>query len=160
MACWPASTGFAGAEVIGPAKAYRSIDTWCDRPFADGVVLVGDAAGHNDPIIGQGLSITMADVRAVTDALLTGDDWTDPALFEPYAVERLERLRRLRATAQVYALATGGQGWASDPEARAGLRDEPDSYVIRVAAVIGPWGVSEEVFLPDNIERLRTPQPA
>jgi len=160
MACWPASSGFAGAEVIGPAKAYRSIDTWCERPFAESVVLVGDAAGHNDPIIGQGLSITMADVRGVTDALLSGDDWTDPALFEPYAVERLERLRRLRATAQVYALAAGGQGWARDPEARAVLRDEPDSFLLRVAAVIGPWGVPDEVFLPENIERLRTPQPA
>ena len=160
MACWPASTDFAGAEVIGPAKAYRSIDTWCARPFAEGVVLVGDAAGHNDPIIGQGLSITMADVRGVTDALLAGDDWTDSGLFEPYAVERLERLHRLRATARGLR--------RSPPAVRGGPATPSPGGATRRARLVPharrrrgrPWDVPDEVFLPENIERLRTPPPA
>ena len=118
MACWPGSAGFRDAEVVGPARGYRSVDTWCERPYADGVVLIGDAAGHNDPLIGQGLSIASADIRAVTEALLSTDDWS-PGLFEAYGRERHERMRRLRATAQVYTLAVAGQYWAR-PAGRAG----------------------------------------
>ena len=58
-------------------------------------MLIGDAAGHNDPIIGQGLSITYRDVRIVRDVLLGGDDWS-PAAFAAYGEERRERMRRLR----------------------------------------------------------------
>ena len=38
-------------------------------PFVPGVVLIGDAAGHDDPIIGQGLSIAYRDVRIVRDLM-------------------------------------------------------------------------------------------
>jgi 2-polyprenyl-6-methoxyphenol hydroxylase-like FAD-dependent oxidoreductase len=55
---------------------------------------------NNDPIIGQGLSTTLRDVRMVRDALLETSDWTDSALFEPYAEERRERMRRLRFVAR------------------------------------------------------------
>jgi len=65
---------------------------------APGVVLIGDAAGHNDPIIGQGTSITLRDVRIVRDILRAGD-WREAA-FEGYVVERLERMRRLRIAAR------------------------------------------------------------
>lgn len=160
MECWPGSEAFAAADVIGPAKAYRSVDTWCEHPFADGVVLIGDAAGHNDPIIGQGLSITMADVLGVTRALLGTDDWTGADLFEPYATERLERLRRLRATAQVYALATGGQSWAGDPDARRVLRNDPVAGTVRAAAIVGPGVLPEELFTQESIDRMLAPSPA
>ena len=63
------------------------------------MVLVGDAAGHNDPLIGQGLSITQADVRNITDALLSTDDWSAPGVFDEYGREQAERLRRLRIAA-------------------------------------------------------------
>src|SRR3954451_13259984 len=33
-------------------------DTWSERPYVRGAVLIGDAAGHSDPIIGQGLTLT------------------------------------------------------------------------------------------------------
>ena len=61
-------------------------------------MLIGDAAGHNDPIIGQGLSITYRDVRIVRDVLLGSDDWS-PAAFAAYGEERRERMRRLRFVA-------------------------------------------------------------
>jgi hypothetical protein len=44
------------------------------------VVLIGDAAGHNDPIIGQGTSITLRDVRIVQEIILS-EDWR-PSSFE------------------------------------------------------------------------------
>src|SRR4029079_14229770 len=65
----------------------------------EGVVLVGDAAGWNDPIIGLGLSITYRDVRIVSDILKASDDWS-PKAFAPYAEERAERMRRLRIDGQ------------------------------------------------------------
>jgi flavin-dependent dehydrogenase len=47
-------------------------DTWTDTPFVDGVVLIGDAAGYNDPIIGEGLSIALRDAKIVRDLVLDG----------------------------------------------------------------------------------------
>jgi len=98
----PGSDALAGARPAGPCQAYGNEDTWTDVPVTDGVVLVGDAAGHNDPIIGQGLSITMRDVRIVSDILLASADWS-PAAFTPYAEERAERMRRLRFVAALDA---------------------------------------------------------
>jgi 2-polyprenyl-6-methoxyphenol hydroxylase-like FAD-dependent oxidoreductase len=66
------------------------------------VVLIGDAAGHNDPLTGQGLSITLRDVRIVRDIVLARD-WRQTA-FESYVEERSERMRRLRITARFTAL--------------------------------------------------------
>jgi 2-polyprenyl-6-methoxyphenol hydroxylase-like FAD-dependent oxidoreductase len=153
MACWPGSTGFLDARAAGPAKGYRSVDTWCDRPFADGVVLVGDAAGHNDPLIGQGLSITQADIRAVTEALLSTDDWS-PALFEDYGRERHERMRRLRGTARVYALAVSGRSWARDPDVRAALAANPMVQMLLATLMLGPYALPEEIYDQDGLEAV------
>ena len=51
----PGSDAIAAGRPIGPCLVYPNNDTWIDEPFADGVVLIGDAAGRNDPITGQGL---------------------------------------------------------------------------------------------------------
>lgn len=100
MKCSPANRQIAAGRPAGPLYSYINADAWTDRPFAEGVVLVGDAAGWNDPILGLGLSITYRDVRIVSDILKAGDDWS-PAAFAPYAEERAERMRRLRFSAQL-----------------------------------------------------------
>ena len=82
---------------------YPNNDTWIDEPFAEGVVLIGDAAGRNDPITGQGLSITHRDVRIVRDILLGDSNWSTDA-FVPYGAERKERMRRLRIAARIAAI--------------------------------------------------------
>lgn len=87
---------------VGPCATYGGEDTWIDRPAANGCVLVGDAAGHNSPIIGQGLALSMRDALVVSQALLSTDRWTDE-LFDHYAAERAERLRRVRFIAQLWA---------------------------------------------------------
>ena len=66
----------------------------------DGLVLIGDAAGWNDPITGQGISITLRDVRVVSEVLQGGDNWS-MAAFTPYVKERHERMRRLRFGARL-----------------------------------------------------------
>lgn len=98
--CIPGSEMFGTARPAGPCAFYSMNDSWTDQPYAPGVVLIGDAAGWNDPIIGQGLSIAMRDVRIVTDILRTESDWSKAA-FAGYGEERRERMRRLRIAAQV-----------------------------------------------------------
>ena len=61
--------------------------------MAPGVALIGDAAEHNDPTIGQGCAIAFRDVWLVGELLAESDDWGNEAIFEPYAEERRERMR-------------------------------------------------------------------
>jgi len=50
----PGSEFLANGIPAGPCPSHPNEDSWTDPPFAPGVLLIGDAAGHNDPIIGQG----------------------------------------------------------------------------------------------------------
>jgi 2-polyprenyl-6-methoxyphenol hydroxylase-like FAD-dependent oxidoreductase len=102
LASIPDSEIIANARPAGPCQGYPNADSWVDRPVAPGVVLIGDAAGHNDPTIGQGLSIALRDVRLVSEALAGNPAWT-PEIFEPYVAERRERLRRLRVSAREFS---------------------------------------------------------
>lgn len=102
MSSSPDNKYLADATPAGPLLSYFNNDSWTDEPFAQGVVLIGDAAGWNDPIIGLGLSITYRDVRIVTDILKASDDWS-PQAFKPYSEERAERMRRLRFVAALTA---------------------------------------------------------
>jgi menaquinone-9 beta-reductase len=149
MDCWPGSQGFEHARAVSPAHAYRSADTWTTRPFAPGVVLVGDAAGYNDPIIGQGLSITNRDIRLVTEAILSSDDWP-PELFEDYGAERAERMRRLRLSAQTYTIVVAAQEAGRDPDVRKAFAEDMNSTLMLVVPMAGPYGVPAESF--DAIE--------
>jgi 2-polyprenyl-6-methoxyphenol hydroxylase-like FAD-dependent oxidoreductase len=136
----PESPALAGATPAGPVHAYPNEDAWTDTPYAEGVVLVGDAAGWNDPIIGQGLSITYRDVRIVTEILRESDDWS-PAHFAPYAEERAERLRRLRFSARVTAKLLNEFGEdARERRRRAFARQQenPLLQVAQLAALLGP----------------------
>jgi 2-polyprenyl-6-methoxyphenol hydroxylase-like FAD-dependent oxidoreductase len=89
--CYPGTEHVAKATPAGPCATYPGDDTWTDAPFAPGVVLIGDAAGYNDPIIGQGLSIAMRDARIVRDLVVDGA--RQPSDFAPYAAERMRRMR-------------------------------------------------------------------
>ena len=42
-------------------------------------------------------------MRLVSEALAESDDWGNEAIFEPYAGERRERMRRLRETARQFS---------------------------------------------------------
>jgi menaquinone-9 beta-reductase len=64
-----------GARAIGPLATFEGADAFVESPYRDGVALVGDAAASSDPTYGQGLSLTLRDVRVLRDALLATDDW-------------------------------------------------------------------------------------
>ena len=68
---------FAGATPIGPLATFDGADTWVEHPYRQGVALVGDAAASSDPTWGQGLSLTLRDVRVLTDLLRASEDWDD-----------------------------------------------------------------------------------
>jgi 2-polyprenyl-6-methoxyphenol hydroxylase-like FAD-dependent oxidoreductase len=76
---------FDGARPAGPLATFEGADCWVDHPYRDGVALVGDAAASSDPSWGQGLSLTLRDVRVLRDALLANDDWE--AAGHAYATE-------------------------------------------------------------------------
>ena len=133
----------------GPCAAFTNEDAWTDEPFADGVVLVGDAAGWDDPIIGQGLSISMRDVRIVSELLLGTRDWSRP-LFAPYAEERRARLRRLRFSAALNACLRAEFGVdASARRHRVTARIAEDGTLLLpliTAAFLGPETVPASFF--------------
>jgi 2-polyprenyl-6-methoxyphenol hydroxylase-like FAD-dependent oxidoreductase len=69
----------------GPLAAYSGADVHVPHPARDGVVLVGDAAACSDPTWGCGLSLTLRDVRVLSERLLASEDWR--AAADAYAEE-------------------------------------------------------------------------
>jgi 2-polyprenyl-6-methoxyphenol hydroxylase-like FAD-dependent oxidoreductase len=149
MACMPLAESLASAVQIGACATFGAEDTWVDLPLGAGVVLLGDAAGYNDPIIGQGLSLALRDTRVLVELLLGEREWSCGQLM-PYADERRERLRRVRLTAALMAeiFATFGPS-ATARRARVISRlREPNSSVRALMAGLatGPESVSEWPF--------------
>ncbi|MDX2233169.1 MAG: FAD-dependent monooxygenase [Hyphomonadaceae bacterium] len=142
----PANEAIAAGRPAGPLHAYFNNDSWTDAPFAPGAVLVGDAAGWNDPIIGLGLSITYRDVRLVSDILKDTPDGAAPD-FTPYAEERRERMRRLRFTASIQAtldMEFGEEARARRQQYHARAATDPMVKAHSAAVMAGP-----DVLPPD-----------
>jgi len=152
----PGSEWVAAARPAGPCQGYPNADTWVDRPYAPGVVLIGDAAGHNDPTIGQGVSIAFRDVRLVAEALDAHADWP-PAIFEPYAAERRRRMQRLRVTAQQfskYRCEYSEAARAKRFRAAERLRTDPSLATPFRAILMGPDLLPDEAYEPATWQRL------
>ncbi len=66
---------FAGAQAAGPLASFDMTENWVEHPYRDGVALIGDAAGATDPTWGQGMSMTMRDVRVLAENLFANNDW-------------------------------------------------------------------------------------
>jgi 2-polyprenyl-6-methoxyphenol hydroxylase-like FAD-dependent oxidoreductase len=63
------------ARSSGPLATFNGADCYVAHPYKDGVALIGDSAATSDPCWGQGLSLTIHDVRLLRDHLLQTDDW-------------------------------------------------------------------------------------
>jgi 2-polyprenyl-6-methoxyphenol hydroxylase-like FAD-dependent oxidoreductase len=156
FSCLPFGDELAEATPAGPLATYPGDDSWTDEPFAPGVVLVGDSAGYNNPIIGQGLSIAMRDARSVRDIVLAGD--LSPAAFTPYGEERVERMRRLCYIATVLASAM-----AEDCDDRLGRRqrymqlmaEDPDALLLMIGAFAGPETAPADAFDGRIVDAIR-----
>ena len=155
--CYPLSGLVAAGVPAGPCATYPGDDTWTDTPYADAVVLVGDAAGHNDPIVGQGLSIALRDARMVRDLILDGA--SQPADFAPYGQERSERMRRLRLIADVVSVT-----YAEDADNRAARRAfvrekmasiDAEVFPLLVGFLTGPETVPDDLVHQGILDRIR-----
>jgi menaquinone-9 beta-reductase len=158
VSCYPWSGQVVTATPAGPCANYAGDDTWTDSPFVDGVVLIGDAAGHNDPVIGQGLSIAMRDARTVRDLVLDGARTS--AAFTPYGHERAARMERLRFIADVLAITQAED--ADNRSARRAMIGEkmasmdPEIFPLMLGAFAGPENIPSEALDPGILERLRS----
>ena len=158
LATYPWSAAVSEATPAGPCAGYAGDDTWTATPYAEGVVLVGDAAGHNDPIIGQGLSIALRDARSVHDIVLnSGAGALD---FRPYAEERVERMRRLRFIADVLAVTHVEDGADNRAARRAYVGQKmaefaPEVFPLLVGAFVGPETVPSELVDQRLLDQIR-----
>ena len=146
--CVPDADAIVNATPKSRCIAYVNADAWVDRVVHDGVVLIGDAAGRNDPIIGQGLSIAHRDVRLVSEILMNESDW-HAAMFTPYLEERAERMQRLRVSARLTSLrdsAFGKAGHRLRREIHERLAKTPDLGAAFFAPFVGPEQLPAEAF--------------
>ena len=145
----PAALGLGGATAAGPCATFSGEQTWCEEPYAEGVVLLGDAGGYDDPVDGQGLSLAMRDVRQLSELLLATDDWT-PAGLRPYGQQRAERLRRMRRVSLTFAALM--TTFTADSRARRGRfyaasRAGGDDFRLALGAIhLGPDRLPIEAF--------------
>jgi 2-polyprenyl-6-methoxyphenol hydroxylase-like FAD-dependent oxidoreductase len=70
---------------IGPLASFACDEDWVVHPYSKGVALIGDAAATSDPAYGQGMSLTLRDVRTLSQRLLSSSDWD--AVGHDYATE-------------------------------------------------------------------------
>jgi len=148
LACVPQSEALAAGKPASHCFVYPNNDTWSDEPFVPGVVAIGDAAGHNDPIIGQGLSISHRDVRMVSDILKSTADWSTASLRD-YAVERRELMRRLRLAARLASVRDcefDAQGRARRARLHGLFMIDPVVTGLLLAPIAGPEAVPAEAF--------------
>lgn len=156
LSCAPDNRHIVSGRPAGPLFSYINADSWTDRPYGPGVVLVGDAAGWNDPIIGLGLSITYRDVRIVSDILKASDDWSEAA-FAPYGEERAERMRRLRFAGKLQSALDMEFGEAAKARRHRyhelGATD-PTLKLHGVAVMAGPEVAPPEIFTEAHRARV------
>jgi 2-polyprenyl-6-methoxyphenol hydroxylase-like FAD-dependent oxidoreductase len=120
LGCLSEVTGLDGARAAGPCATFPAQDSRAPFPLADGVVLIGDAAGYENPLEGQGLSMALQDVHDVTAALMSGSSRCEA--LEAYASARAgrQKLANLATTLEVWA----NEGFVEqDPQKRAARYD-------------------------------------
>lgn len=144
------------ARPAGPCATFPGEDSRAPQPLAEGVVLIGDAAGYENPIEGQGLSMALQDAHDVFRVLLSGSSLAE-GLAE-YAAARAvrQRLANLGVALEVWA----NDGFAAqDPEQRAARYDhiDDDDVLASLGASFkaGFEGVSQDLTGADLAARLQ-----
>jgi len=115
LACLDGVADWHAARPAGPCATFPGEDSRALHPQAEGVVLIGDAAGYENPLQGQGLSMALRDAHDVSEALLS-DSRADA--LAGYASARAIRQRLANLGVALEAWANDGFS-AQDPEERA-----------------------------------------
>ncbi|MFC9432375.1 FAD-dependent oxidoreductase [Nocardia sp. NPDC057030] len=156
LRCIPGSAMFAAASPSRICSFKPMTESSVERVCAPGVVLIGDAAGWSDPVIGQGLSGAFRDARFVRDLLCADGKWSIET-FVPYEVERAERMRRLRICSDVRnamyfrhdvdAIARRKRYWSMTAA-------DPVLGGSRIAILAGPFAVADQCFHDSTVAQL------
>ena len=155
LKCLPLAAMIAASRPIGPFNSYSNEDHWVEDPTAPGIVLIGDAAGHNDPVTGQGLAITLRDVRLVSEAVLAGE--YEREAFRGYVEERIERMRRLIAARLATKLRVEFGEEARLRRARVALRMREKMPSPAGATLMGPEKIPAVNFEQSTLDALLAP---
>lgn len=113
----PGSRRWTDAQPAGPCATFPCSDTWVGTPVVEGIALIGDAAGYNNFLIGQGLSMALRDVAVLSGLLLGSENWS-PGALSGYQEERTARLNEARYLAHL-------SGWRNR-----GFRDAPEERTL------------------------------
>ena len=115
LACLDGVADWHEARPAGPCATFPGEDSRALHPLAEGVVLIGDAAGYENPLQGQGLSMALRDAQDVSTALLSGSRSDGLAAYARARAVR-QRLANLGVALEVWA----NDGFApQDPAERA-----------------------------------------
>jgi menaquinone-9 beta-reductase len=151
------SEAMASGRIAGPCHSVPNQSTWTENPAArPGILLIGDAAGFNDPIVGQGLAISLRDARIVGELMLNSEDWAT-ATFTPYVEERSERMRRLRFAANLDSVIHaefGPEATARKLRFREARKTDPVVGIASGAVMLGPEVMPEFAFTDEAWAKL------
>jgi len=118
---------FSDAKASGPLATFDGACRWVEKPYRDGIVLVGDAASSSDPSWGNGLSMTLRDVRMLSERLIATDDWDAAAsVYAELQAKQAERLRQGEAMLRDLLYEPGDAALKRRYRARELLEREPD----------------------------------
>jgi menaquinone-9 beta-reductase len=143
---------------IGPCMTSPSLELDVDPLYRDGVVLIGDEAGANDPVLGTGLSNAFRDVRLVVEAFNElGNGTVSDSTFIPYVTERKRRLARLNFASHLISRLSVEFGPGSlelRRRAWSRMRANPAYMVPLLVSMAGPDRVPEFSFSSFLVESL------
>lgn len=133
---------FCGVRAVGPAAFFPGADVFASKVAGGGIVLIGDAAGANDPTQGQGLSLVFKDVWELSQRLLAMPDWGEA--IEDFARCRPRWYEPLRAFAMWKGPHFVGVGAEADEARERGERArerDPLLWGYGVIHTAGPEGL-------------------
>lgn len=126
----------------GPTGFFPNADIVSDVLTGEWTVLIGDAAGANDPSQGHGLSLAFRDVRELCDLLLGGADWGDvPALFAERRRDYFNVLREHARWAGILATETGPEADAQRDQVARARELDPTAGGFAAIYALGPAGL-------------------
>jgi 2-polyprenyl-6-methoxyphenol hydroxylase-like FAD-dependent oxidoreductase len=141
-ACFPEGA-LARAEPAGPMAFFPNADIPVDKIADDHAVLIGDAAGANDPTQGHGLSLVFRDVRVLRD-LVAEDFETAPQRFAEARRAYYHVLRTHAAWAAPLLTDTGEVADALRAQVRSAREADPAAEGYGNLFSLGPDGLATD----------------
>lgn len=130
-------------ELLGPAGFFPNATATATFPESSRVVLIGDAAGRNDPSQGHGLSLVFHDVATLRDLLETASDWQEvPQVFHRHRTDVAETLRQHAKWNERQATETGPEVEGLRDRIRQSRAVDPSAAGFAGIFATGPVGLS------------------